>query len=657
MTRPALLLTLLLCVVLTPTGLRAGADLGTAMALAREAKWSDAVQRARRDGPVATDVIEWMRLRAAEGAAAEVRAFLDRRPDWPGEALLRARSEAAILRAGDEAILDFFAELPPQTSAGVLAYAGALTRAGKDSAAEANLILAWRTMPIPKNVESAFLERHAELLAPHHEARLDAMLWEGARDDAERMLPRVRDDLGLLARARLALQRLDPGVDARIEAVPEALKDEPGLAYDRFRWRLRKGRPESAQELLLSRTASAERLGRPEAWARARGNLVRAEMREGDARTAYRIASEHHLIEGSDFAELEWLAGYIALRKLGDPGRALEHFKAFDAAVFTPISKGRAGYWLGRAHEALGDVLAADMAYAAGAEHQTSFYGLLAAERAGLPPDPELSGDEQFPDWRDSKLAKRDLFIAGLLLIEAGEIDLAERFWTHLAESLDRTEAGQLGQAAIDLGRPHLAVRIGKRLAQYGHTLPGPYYPLHPIGAAELPMAPEMTLAIARRESEFDPAARSGAGARGLMQIMPATGKLVAAKLKIESQHKTERLTTDPGYNARLGATYLAMLADRFDGNVVLMSVGYNAGPGRAVRWQETNGDPRQMTSDFEIVDWIEHIPFNETRNYVMRVTESLPVYRARLGLAPHPLPFSKELSGTTLKKYASDLN
>jgi soluble lytic murein transglycosylase len=192
---------------------------------------------------------------------------------------------------------------------------------------------------------------------------------------------------------------------------------------------------------------------------------------------------------------------------------------------------------------------------------------------------------------------------------------------------------------------------IGKRVARRGLVVPAAYYPLHPIADQTLPMAPEMTLAIARRESEFDPSVQSGAGARGLMQIMPATGREVAAGLGRKSEHSTERLTSDPVYAAELGAAYLATLSRQFNGNVVMMSAGYNAGPSRPDRWMRIFGDPRE--GDMNIVDWIEHIPFRETRNYVMRVTESLPIYRARLGETPLPVPFSDELTGSTLLSYA----
>lgn len=376
-------------------------------------------------------------------------------------------------------------------------------------------------------------------------------------------------------------------------------------------------------------------------------------MRDGDAALAYQLATRHFLTEGSAYADLEWLSGYIALRLLNDPEVALGHFQNHRNATRSPISRGRAGYWIGRAHEAMGNTEEAQAAYAEGAQYQTSFYGLLAAERGGQPIDQLLDGSESFAPNPDNPLTKSDLFEAGLLLQASGEVSLAERFWTHLAESLDRNAAGHLGHVAIAAGQPHIAVMIGKRVARRGITLHAPYYPLHPLADADLPMAPEMNLAIARRESEFDPVVQSSVGARGLMQVMPGTGREVAASLGLSDDHTTARMISDPAYNAKLGATYLSQLARRFDGNVVLMSAAYNAGPSRPNQWMLRYGNPRAERDDFDVIDWIEHIPFRETRNYVMRVTESLPIYRARLGKEPLPIPFSEELVGSTLLSFA----
>ena len=624
--------------------------LGWAMDAMRAGNWQNAAAIAQRDGAVAADVIEWHRLRAGRGDYAEVTAFLDRRPDWPGEAHLRSKSEDAVIDAGQPAVLSFFAVTPPQTPRGVLAYAQAKAARGEHGEAEASIVLAWRTMWLSDRSHALFLAAHSDLLEQHHTARLSNMLWQGAIIDARRMLDLVPDGPKTLGLARISLQNLNENVNGLIDAVPENLRGDAGLQYDRFTWRARKGNSASAKQLLRDQSTSVDALGRPQAWSNRRRSLARDEMRDGDPKLAYQLASRHFLTTGSAYADLEWLSGYIALRKLNDPATALGHFLRFDKAILSPISKGRAGYWIGRAYDALDDPAQADQAYINAAQHQTSFYGLLAAERAGLAFDFDLVADDPLPDWRGSDMAKSPLFEAGLLLQASGELDVAERFWTHYAESLDLYQAGQLGRAAIDVNQPHLAVMIGKRLAQRAIVLPEPYYALHPIAYRNLPMAPEMVLAIARRESEFDPKVQSGVGARGLMQIMPETAKEVAAGLGRSDEHTSFRLISDPEYNADLGAAFLSTLAGRFDGNVVMMSAAYNAGPSRPIRWAEMYGDPR---GQMDVVDWIEHIPFRETRNYVMRVTESLPVYRARLGKTPLPIGFTEELKGSTLLAFA----
>ncbi len=649
-TRMMTIIALVFALVL-PANAERPRPLGWAMNAMRAGNWDTAALIAARDGPVAADVIEWHRLRAGQGSYADVRAFLDRRPDWPGEEYLRKQAEENVIRQDDPEILSFFAEMPPQTPQGVLAHAAALIRAEQQGEAEADVVLAWRTMPMNATSQALFLAEHATLLKPHHQARLDEMLWQREHAEARQMFDLVEKDDVALAETRIALQRREGNVNKMINALPKGKAGDPGLAHDRFEWRIRKGLVGDAKTLLLTTSTSAKALGRPAAWGNRRRALARGEMRSGDKRRAYQMASQHFLTSGSDYADLEWLSGYIALRFLKDPKTAYQHFLNHDSAVQSPISQGRAGYWQGRALEAIGDTGGAAKAYAMGATFQTSFYGLLAAERGGLPFDATLAGETPTQDWRKSPLAKAPLFEAGLLLQASGERSVAERFWTHLADQLVSDDLALLGQAAIDTDQPHLAVMIGKRAARRGLTIAAPYYPLHPLVDMKLPMAPEMTLAIARRESEFDPVVQSRVGARGLMQIMPATARDVASDLGIRSLHTTDRLIADPDYNARLGATYLSQMAGKFGGNVVMMSAAYNAGPSRPTRWMASYGDPRK--GQIDIVDWVEMIPFRETQNYVMRVTESLPVYRARLGKDPLPIPFSKELVGSTLKGFA----
>ncbi len=629
---------------LSPAGAEQ-APLAPVMELVRADEWDAARRAARPIGPVALDIVEWRRLRAGEGTPGDHADFLRRNGDWPGLARLRRRGEEALdATTPARTVRALFGDAPPQTGNGAYHLSRALRHAGRTAEADDVLVRAWRRIPMSREEEETLLRNHGALLRPYNRERLDMLLWRGESARAEAFLPEVGTDLRRLARARIGLRRGVRGVDALIAQVPRDLADDPGLAYERFLWRKRKGRFDSALDLIQAQSSSAGRLGRPALWAGHRRSMARQLMRDGRAGAAYRLASNHHLSEGAAFADLEWLSGYIALRGLGDPGTALDHFRRFRAAVSTPISLGRAGYWQGLAQEALGDPQAARAAFARAAEHQTSFYGLLAAERIGRGMDPALAAAAPVrPDWRKAGFAESSVLRAALLFHAAGELSLAEQFLAHLAEGLDRDGFEHLADLAERLDEPHLAVRIAKQAARQGHVLMDLYYPRHPLAAERLPVAPELALAIARRESEFDPGVVSPAGARGLMQLMPRTARSVARELGLA--YRPGALLGDWRYNARLGAGYLDRLIGEFGQSYVLVAAAYNAGPGRVRRWIERHGDPRAPGVD--PVDWIERIPFRETRNYVMRVMESLPVYRARLRGRAGPITLSRELRAT----------
>ena len=611
-----------------------------AMGLMRDGRWIEARDAAARDGAVAEDIVLWHELRARRGSWAEAEAFLERRPGWPGLALLRERVEGLIpVDLPPERVLAFFADHTPATGEGAVRLALALRAIGDPGAADAVMVDAWRTLPMTATAEDAMLRLAPDALAPHHEARLDMLLWQDPQVGAQRALDRVGEDWRRLARARIALRSGSAGVDALIEAVPERLSDDPGLAWERFRWRLERGREESAVELMLARSVSEEALGRPELWADQRGDWARARMRAGQPDVAYQLAAGHFLGEGTERSDLDWLAGFIALTDLGDPQLALRHFEAAEAVVFTPISLGRMGYWRGRALEAMGREADALAAFREGARHQTSFYGQLAAERASVPTDSSLIGGPR-PGPMPDRLADDSGLRAAEFLLAVGDRHLAAQFLTHLAESQTPQGMAQIGEWAQARGEPYLQVKLGKRAAELGVVLPEHYYPLHPIAEAILPVEPALALSIARRESEFHPGVASSVGAQGLMQLMPGTARDVAGELGLPYSHA--RLTADPSYNALLGSTYLQGLQARFGDNVPLVAAGYNAGPGRPIRWVQERGDPR--SSGVDAVDWIEHIPFDETRNYVMRVMESVPLYRMRLSGRTEPLRVGEEI-------------
>lgn len=406
---------------------------------------------------------------------------------------------------------------------------------------------------------------------------------------------------------------------------------------------------DDAAVFLGSLPAGIQELGDPSRWADRRRRLARRAARQGQGQLAYQIASQHYLSElnGYAYSDLEWISGWVALRQLNDPGRAAGHFERFAASVKTPISLGRAGYWVGRSYEALGDAAQARKWYEMGARYQTSFYGQLAAAKIDASGDKMLV-ETKLSDWHTNpEMSDPDVRMA-VIMHFAEQNRLAFATFSSLSKRLtDPAALSALGALALDLKRPHYAVRVAKSAARKGIVLPPIYYPIHDLAGYATKVEPAFAMSIARQETELNPEAISPAGARGLMQLMPATAKKVAGW--IGEPYSKSRLTQDWQYNARLGQTYLARRTGQFNGSYVLAAAAYNAGAGRVDSWLVENGDPRRAgATTAEMIDWMENIPFRETRNYVQRVMEGLYVYRARLSGEAGPMTIEADLARGT---------
>ncbi len=629
--------------VLAPGVLHAATGaLAQALAAAKAGDWARADALARRDGSLGGDLIEWQRLRAGNADFADYFAFATRRADWPGMALLREKGEATLGSIPPTQVLAYFDLGPPQTGTGAMALIGAHLALGQKAAAAKLAESAWRHLSLSASEQDAFLAQYPALIAPHHGGRMQNMLDTGELTQARRMLDLVGPGTQAVARARIALQAREDGVDDLVAAVPDYMvQRSAGLARDRAWWRWRKGLEDGAAELILERSGSASTLEDPKLWADLRGAQARWDLRNGNSKRAYQLAASHHLKPGgSDYADLEWVAGYAAL-KLGDTASALRHFQALAQAVDGPISSARAYYWQGRALEVMGKTDAARAAWQKGATEQSAYYGLLSAERLGLPLPSSFAATPKLPNWHEYKFRHSDVFKAAQLLYQANESELAARFILHLEESLGPGNFGALAQYAIEQKDVYLTLIIGKRAAAKGEIIPQALWPIPPLTSHDLGVPEALVLAVARRESQFAVGVASGVGAQGLMQLMPGTAKMMAAKTGLD--YSLSRLTSDATYNLRLGGAYLAQLREEFGASTVLVATGYNAGPGRPRRWIEDKGDPRVGTVD--VVDWVEMIPFTETRNYTMRVAEAIPPYRARL--REPELEFTDILRGT----------
>ena len=637
-----IMISIALALAALPLRAQSVAPQSVAAIVAADIDWTDAYAIAAGGDPLTADVLTWLRLRAGDATFAEYQAFVTENPTWPGLDNLRAASELTIDASDDPAmIIAWFADNPPQTGEGAVILAKALTAAGQVDTADAVLREAWINLRLTQEGHDAMIAEFGDQLARYHVARTDELLWLSRRTEAERMLPLLPEGQRALVNARLGYLSRASDLLLRIAAVPADLSQDAGLAYDRYSWLAGRGERTDAVALLLDRSTSPAALGEPFRWSGWRRVLARWEMREGRAEQAYELASRHYLTDGESYADLEWLAGYLSLTYLGDPTQALGHFENALRVSGSPISVGRMQYWIGRTYAVKGEIDLAATAYGAAADHQTSFYGLLASEKLGRPLDPALAGATIA--WQGAAVFDDDLTRAALMLLAGGERGAAVTFFAHLGQTLAEDSLAALGQYLSEIDEEYYTLLLAKTAVTRGIVIPTIYFPLHDLAQMDLPVDASLALSIARRESEFNIGIGSPVGALGLMQVMPATAEEVAGDLGLP--YSKPRLTSDWEYNATIGAAYLAYLTEEFGPTPVMIAAGYNAGPSRPKRWIDERGDPRLLEMD--VVDWIEHIPFRETRNYVMRVTESIPIYEARLSGVAGPVRFTELLLGS----------
>jgi soluble lytic murein transglycosylase len=612
-----------------------------------ENRWADAdAAAAVLPDPVARKLVQYYRLLTpGAGHPAEIAAFMADNPDWPQMGLMSHRLQEAMASEGDEAaVLDICARQAPRETPTMLRCADADNHAGRIPDAAEIARQAWLTGITDSPGEAAFIKNWGKILTFADQwRRFDRIAWadNGAvGGPAWRQIARLDPLQRPAAEARLALKRDDPSARALVATLPPGAQLDPALVLELARWLRRGNQDEDAQKLWLAFGADAERGAPPEhraAFWDERNQITRRRLREGDPAGAYAIADQSQA-SGEQAGDAEFLAGYIALRRLGDFDSAQRHFRTLVGLSKAAITQGRAYYWLGRTALARHDAAAARDAFTAAANWPTTFYGQLAARQLGED-DQRLAArirDAHDPDWDPEHalaFAGRENARAAALLFLWGEPRRARSFILRLDEQAqsgsDRALAARL---ATSYGLPDVAVAIARRAGRDGWMLPNSGWP-SPVDPPT-PVEAALTLGLIRQESNFDAGIASPVGARGLMQLMPATALAVAKQI---GEPAAAGLLLDPASNMRLGTTYLAGLMDRFGGVIPYAVAGYNAGPSRVADWLTTNGDPAGGTLD--MVDWIELIPFSETRNYVQRVIENVVIYRARAGaVLPHPL-------------------
>jgi len=574
---------------------------------------------------------------------AALDAFLAANPGWPRLAAIERRAEEELpAELSDEEVIVWFAGRDPRGVAGAMRLAKALRAVGGTAAVTDLARTTWRRGFFTKQEEAAFLALYGGGLQASDEiARFNRLLDRREFSAAGRQAKRLGEGYASLANARRRLMLNRPGVDAAIAQVPPSLQNEPGLLYDRARWRQRRGRHDGVVEL-LDRAAGV--LRRPERWWSLRHWAARRALGQGKTALAYRLARAHGLKSGVDFAEAEWFSGWLALRFEQAPAQAYRHFVRLNDGVSTPISRARSAYWAAEAAEDLGDSEAAGDWYARAATYATAFYGQQAIGRLGRTIDLDLRAGLVITDAERNAFEARELVRLVRLLAAFDERRYVKAFMTHLRRQTVTAGAHQLhAELANAIGRPDQALFTAKQASRQGiqaaaHLFPVPPEITRQLNGTRTP-EPALVLAVIRQESAFDGRVISRAGARGLMQLMPATAHLVAKNINLPYQRA--RLTEDSGYNMQLGRAYLGQLLEDFEGSTALALAAYNAGPHRVKRWIKAFGDPRRP--DVDPVDWIERIPFSETRNYVQRVLEGQVVYRLALNGQKTVMPLSRK--------------
>jgi soluble lytic murein transglycosylase len=596
------------------------------------------------EAPILRTALEWIALRKSPRKAGfeRLQVFAAAHPDWPGLPWLQKRSEEALLgdRPRHALVKAYFARTHPRTPAGKLALARVLTEEGDGVAAGRLVRSVWREDDIDAWLEARIRANFGRLLErADHKYRADRLLYKPRQAAAAMRAAKLAGaDVLALAKARASVNAEAPS-SRLMAAVPPALRADPGYLFARIQTLRRGGKVQEAADLLLAAPRDKNTLIDGDAWWVERRLVARKVLDLGEARNAYRICADHAAETDPMVIEAEFHAGWIALRFLNDPALAAAHFATAAGVAKTPISRARVAYWQGRAEEAASGDSAPGRArafYEAAAAHPATYYGQLARAALHLASLPIRSiPDEARGDERAEAVRVIDLLYA------LDETDVGTQLVTESARHLtDSRQVAALATLVAARQDARLSLSVGKIASQRGFaldTLAFPAFGVPDFVPLRNSVPASIVYSIARQESAFDAKAVSPAGAKGLMQMMTATARSTAARAAVAFNET--RLVTDPAFNAQLGAAHLGDLIDEHRGSCILAFAAYNAGGGRVKEWVEAYGDPRRP--DVDPVDWVERIPFTETRNYVQRVTENLQVYRARFG-EPAASPFER---------------
>jgi len=610
----------------------------------QKSKWTTSLKIAKKaKNKSIYNFIQWKHLLTSGNQASfyDYKVFIDQNSKYPRISRLKylAEHKLSTAKISPKKIIDWFDSKEPLSGYGKMIIGESFILTGNKDKGKKLIKEGWINADLSKNELKFFRKKFKKYLnADDYIKRADYLAWNNKYWDLKRLLRYLPKDYELLYTARQILMTRGYGVDQAIKNVPEKFKNDAGLNYDRLKWRRKRGRVDSSLEILLSIKNDKNYLVEPEKWWKEREIISRALIYKKKYEIAYKISSNHGMSKGSDFAAAEWMSGWIALSFLNDPLIAKDHFQNFYKNVNYPISTSRGAYWLGRTYEKLGDKEQSMYWYDIASKYLTTYYGQLAFLKLDPSGKFELNKDMVIDDKYRYIFFNKELVKITYLLNELKKDKYTKFILRHLAnDNIQKGSEVLAAELATNIQRYDFAIQISK-ISSYQKRFHNKFnYPIistpKKINGRKIPES-AFILSIIRQESEFDLSANSHAGAKGLMQLMPYTAKLVSKQAKLP--YSKSRLTSDPEYNINLGSHYIAGLILQYEGAYPFAIAAYNAGPNRVKYWKKINKNPQKKQINY--VDWVELIKFRETRNYVQRVLENYNVYRYILEKKPIPM-------------------
>ena len=612
-----------------------------AIAFMEKSNWKDAKKVAKKARAKSIyNFIEWRHLLTLGNKATftEYKQFIEKFEDYPRLDRIKylAEHKISLNNQTPDEIINWFQKYQPISGFGEMMLGESLIKKGNKDKGLKLVKKGFIRADLSKGDLIYFRKKFKKYLSKDdYIKRADYLAWENKYWDLKRMLRYLPKDFQSLYTARQLLMTRGYGVDAAIKKVPQKLKNDPGLNYDRLKWRRKKGRVDSSLEILLKIKNTKDYMIRPDKWWVERFILARSLIYKKRYETAYKLTSNHALSEGPEFAEAEWMSGWIALSFLNDPLLAKNHFIKFYNNVGYPISLSRGAYWLGRTFEKLKNYDESNKWYLEGSKYLTTYYGQLSHMKVKPNESYQLDSLMELDKSYIQEFYNKKLVAIVYLLHELKKSKYTKHILRYLAnEDIDKGSEILAAKLATDISRFDFAIQVSK-IASYQKRFHNKYnYPIistpSKVSNRKIPES-ALILSIIRQESEFDISANSRVGAQGLMQLMPYTAKTVSKQAKLG--YSKSKLTKSPEYNINLGSFYIAGLILEYDGSYPFAIAAYNAGPKRVKYWKKLNKNPQKNQIDY--VDWIELIKFKETRNYVQRVLENFNVYRYILSQRP----------------------